>query len=279
MRLDRFLRLLVPSVAVLGRSPLRVVLDGADYFLKRIHPEWADLPPASLRVRIGVGNQIIRNHRQFINSGIDLVSDLERRGYFGPDSHVLELGCGCGRNAVAFTRRLSHRGSYTGQDVDREMIGWCQKNLGRTNAKFYFADIFSVVYNPRGVSMSDYSLPAADASITLIVALSVFSHLLYDDFVRYVRECSRVLAADGHMHLTVFLMDAIRGRLGDRWTFAHRVNGCRVESLKYPEAAVAYELEVVRGILADNGLNIVEIYGHEHTQQTIIARRAGTKSA
>lgn len=273
MRLDKYLRKVVPSVAVLGRTPMAVVLDAADYILRKIRPEWADLPPASLRIRIGVGNQILRNHRQFIDSGNDLVSDLARRGYFSPNARVLELGCGCGRNAVAFARLLSADGFYVGQDVDRRMVRWCRENLERENVRFYHANIFSSVYNPDGISMRQYSLPAPDASMTLTVALSVFSHLLYADFVRYVAECARVLASGGHMHLSVFLLDSIEGRLGDRWTFAHRMEGCRVESLKYPEAAVAYDHATVERILAEHGLSIVEIYGHEHTQQTIIARK------
>jgi len=52
---DKFLRMIVPSVPPLARTPVATVLDIADYFLKKGHPEWSMLPPASLRMRIGVG--------------------------------------------------------------------------------------------------------------------------------------------------------------------------------------------------------------------------------
>lgn len=273
MRVDRILRLVVPSVPVLARTPLAPVLDLADYFIKRTHPEWAHLPPASLRMRIGVGNHILRNHKYFIESGQAIVSELEGRGYLKPDSHVLELGCGCGRNAIAISKFLSKSGTYIGQDVDSEMIQWCQTHLQTERVHFYHADVFSKVYNPKGTPADSYSFPSADGSTSLIISISVFSHLLYSDFSHYVRESSRVLSSGGHLHMTLFLLDFLKSRLGDRWTFSHKLDNCYVDSLRYPEAAVAFELDTVQQILSSNGLSIVDIYNKDLHQQTLIARK------
>lgn len=253
---------------------MAAVLDLADAVIKRRHPEWAALPPASLRMRIGVGNRILRNHRYFIESGRELIDELAGKGYLTPGSRVLELGCGCGRNAIAFAAFVGGTGTYVGQDVDADMIAWCQQHLQTPRVAFHHANLFSKVYNPSGQPVAAYRLPADDDAITLVASVSVFSHLLYGDARHYIRECARVLAPGGHLHLTLFLLDYLQGRLGDRWTFAHRVDGCYVDSLRYPEAAVAFELATLREMLADHGLSIAEIYNIDRHQQTVIARRA-----
>jgi SAM-dependent methyltransferase len=273
MKKDKILRSLVPSVPVLARTPLTPLLDLADYFIKKAHPEWAHLPPASLRMRIGVGNRILRNHSHFIESGKSIVNELNGKGYLKSDSQVLELGCGCGRNAIAISRFLDQTGTYTGQDVDLEMIRWCSRNLQTENVRFYHADIYSKVYNPKGVSVDSYSFPVTGNSVNLIFSISVFSHLLDADFLHYVRESSRILLPGGHLHMTLFLLDFLKDRLGDRWTFSHKINKCFVDSLRYPEAAVAYELDTVKEILSANNLSVVEIYNKDLHQQTLIARK------
>jgi len=273
MKTDRILRVLIPSVPVLARTPIAPLLDMADYFLKKSHPEWRDLPPASLRMRIGVGNRILRNHKYFIESGDAIVTELSNKGYLHADSHILELGCGCGRNARAFARFINDKGSYVGQDVDQEMITWCQRYLQTEKVKFFHADIYSKVYNPTGKQVDNYTFPAIDSSITLIVSVSVFSHLLYPDFSHYIRESSRVLSSGGYLHMTLFLLDFLKNRLGDRWTFSHKLENCYVDSLRYPEAAVAYELNTVQKILASNKFSITEIYNQDLHQQTLIARK------
>jgi len=270
---NNMLRRLVPSVPVLARTPVAGMLDVADYFVKRRHSEWAKLPPASLRMRIGVGNTILNNHAAFIRHADDFVAELSERGYLTPRSQVLELGCGCGRNARAFKEFLGPEGRYTGQDVDAEMIAWCNTHLGDARARFEHADLLSLVYNPTGKSTSDYRFPAADGSISLIVAVSVFSHLLYDDANHYIRESSRVLMPGGRLHMTHFIMDYIRPYLGQRWTFAHKQDRCYVENARYPEAAVAFDLAVIKDMLEEHGLAFETIYNEKSHQQTVIARK------
>ncbi len=273
MKKDRILRLLVPSVPVLARTPITLLLDAGDYLLKKVHPEWAHLPPASLRMRIGVGNRILRNHQYFLESGQAIVTELNAKGYLQPSSKVLELGCGCGRNAVAISRYLGQPGSYVGQDVDFQMIQWCQNNLQTDRVRFEHADVYSKVYNPRGKPPESYAFPSANGATTLIISVSVFSHLLYPDFARYIRESGRVLSSDGYLHMTLFLLDFLKPRLGDRWTFSHKLDNCYVDSLRYPEAAVAYDLETVTHMLSQSNLSVAEIYNKDLHQQTLIARK------
>jgi len=268
--IDRFVRRLVPSAAVLGRSRLAPLLDLADRAVTWRHPEWRGLPPASLRVRIGVGNRILMNQRDFLDHGRRTVEELDRRGCLRPGAAVLELGCGCGRNAIALAGYLDETGRYVGQDVDAEMIDWCRRHLSGGRFRFFHADVHSAVYNPGGRRLSDYRLPCDDGTADTVIAVSVFSHLLHEDFVRYLEECGRVLAREGRLYMTLFLMDAIRPRLGDRWSFAHRRGEAYIESPSLPEAAVAYDLATVERALAEAGLTIVDLYNEEFHQQTLI---------
>jgi cyclopropane fatty-acyl-phospholipid synthase-like methyltransferase len=190
-----------------------------------------------------------------------------------PGSAVLELGCGCGRIALALLGYLEPRGRYVGQDVDLQMIEWCRRHIRAENFRFEHADLFSKVYNPAGKPVAGYRFPAEEGSTSLIISVSVFSHLLYDDFRHYVGESGRVLSRGGKLHMTLFALDFMKERLGDRWTFAHEMGRCRVESRRYPEAAVAYELATVRELLSEAGLSIADIYNQDLHQQTIIAMK------
>ena len=271
---DILIRKLIPSAPVFAKiRGVGKILDFADGLIKRKHPEWSHLPPASLRLRIGVGNKILKNHSHFIESGISIVLELKNKGYLEQNSTVLELGCGCGRNALSLSKFLGESGTYVGQDVDVDMISWCEKNLQSKNFHFYYADIFSKVYNPAGKPVDSYVFPAETNSCSLIFAVSVFSHLLYKDFNHYISQCSRVLKVGGHLHITLFILDFMKNRLNDRWTFSHKLDNCYVENLKFPEAAVAYELNMVENILSSHNLQIAEIYNKDSHQQTIISKK------
>ncbi len=270
---DKLLRKIIPSVTLLARTPVASLLDILDYFIKLKHKEWSHLPPASLRMRIGVGNKLLHNHYFFIESGNAIVQELNVRGYLNSGSHILELGCGCGRHAIALMKFLGEYGSYIGQDVDKEMINWCRNHLINDRFKFYDADIFNSVYNPTGGPVDKYEFPANDNSISLIISDSVFTHMLYKEFCHYLAQCNRVLSNNRYLHMTLFLMDFIKGRLNNRWSFSYKLDNCYVESLKYPEAAVAYELEVVKKILSKHNFSVCEIYKKEGIQQTIVAKK------
>jgi len=270
---DKLLRKLVPSVPLLARTPIAFLLDIADYFIKIRYPEYSHLPPASLRIRIGVGNKLLRNHSLFIDVGRFYVNDLINKQYLNPQSHIFEIGCGCGRLAMEFSRVLDEDGHYVGQDIDREMIAWCQKHLQNARLHFDHADIFSAVYNPKGRHVVEYEFSVRDNSVTLVVATSVFTHLLYQDFSHYIKESSRILSNGGHLYASFFIMDYVKSSLGDRWSFPHRQDNCYVENLKYPEAAVAYDLEVIRRTLSNEDFSIVEIYNKDLAQQIIVAKK------
>jgi SAM-dependent methyltransferase len=222
-------------------------------------------------MRIGVGNRLLRNAAVF-DQAQSIVRRCVEKGLVGDGARVLDLGSGIGRNAVALRDHVRLE-SYDGIDVDAEMVAWCQSHLADDTMRFHHSDVFSRVYNPAGGPVAGYKLPLDTASVTFSLGVSVFSHLLADDFAHYAAELGRVTAPGGFGSHTFFLLDHIDVLLGDRWTFAHQMDGCRLESRKYPEAAVAYWEADVRSTFAEHGLEVVEILDTEFHQQTLVIRR------
>jgi SAM-dependent methyltransferase len=126
--------------------------------------------------------------------------------YLQPGSNVLDIGCGCGRNARSLIRNpLVLR--YTGFDIIRENIEWCNQflaPLARAAANFLHYDVFSAEYNPGAVLRGvDVVFPCEDRDAGLIFANSVFTHLLEPDARHYLREIARTLKPGGHALLSI----------------------------------------------------------------------------
>jgi len=238
----RLLRRLIPSIPVLTRSRLLFLpLDLLDAALARIFPELRGLPPARLRIRTGVRSKFVFNQVWFRYSHRSFWEDAFAAGWVEPDSSILDIGSGSGRAAVALREYGKeagrYRGTYTGVDVDREMVEWCQGAYPK-NFRFIALDAHSRVYNPKG-SSGPTVLPVEDASQDFVFALSLFTHLLEQDLTSYLAEAQRVLRPGGRLLATVFCLESLE--LGGRWTFEHPRGAARLESERYPEAAVAYE--------------------------------------
>jgi SAM-dependent methyltransferase len=262
----------LPSTPVLARWPVFPrALDAADWVLHRRDPRYAALPPASLRIRIGVGNRLLRNAEIFDDAHA-IIRRYVEEGWVADGARVLDLGSGIGRNAVALRDQIEVA-SYDGIDVDTEMVAWCRKYLAGPTTRFHHADLYSAVYNPGGQPVAGYQLPLSTSSITFSLGISVFSHLVAGDAAHYASELGRVTAPGGFGCHTFFLLDHLDGHLGDRWTFKHQLDGCRVESTKYPEAAVAYREADVRAMFARHDFDVVAVLDVDRHQQTVVIRR------
>lgn len=278
MSLDRRLRDWIPSLAKLTHNRLVMFpLDLIDRLVNLPFREARRLPPNRFRLRVGVDNRLLFNAFHYRYHAVDFWMHALARGLVRPDSDILDLGCGCGRYAVTL-RRLNYKGwrftgHYTGLDIDREMIRWCQNHFPPRRFTFVWADRYSKVYNPQGQS-GPYRLPFDDARFDFVFSTSLFTHLLEEDLVNYLRETARVLRPGGVMSMTVFCLDTFRERgwLGQRFRFAHPRGAAHLESLRYPEAAVAYTRDYLLQQCRDAGLIDPTLTGGT-MQQDLQARR------
>jgi SAM-dependent methyltransferase len=171
---------------------------------------------------------------------------------------VLEIGCGIGRMARVLVPVLAPPGSYDGFDVVRSGIDWCRAHYVRTPAPFRFhhADLRNDAYNPDGAApASAYRFPYDDRSFDLVLATSVFTHLLAATADRYLSEAARVLARGGRMFATwLLLTDEICRALPPPFV---RLDGSlpgAVADPAVPESAVAYDERWLRARLDTHGL-------------------------
>jgi SAM-dependent methyltransferase len=123
---------------------------------------------------------------------------------------VLDFGCGCGRLARALIagERLPRPQRYLGIDLHLGMIRWCQAHLSPLAPEFAFEhhDVFNRGLNPTS-ERSTEGFPAADGAFTLVLAWSVFTHLIEPQIPHYLRETARVLRPGGTVLSTWFLFE------------------------------------------------------------------------
>ncbi len=123
-----------------------------------------------------------------------------------PDTTVLDIGCGCARAARVLLPSARVK-RYVGFDVIPQSIDWCNRFLTPLfpqRASFLHFDIFSAEYNPGGkLHAADLVFPCADHSFYLVVAASLFTHLLEPDSIHYLSEVGRILSKRGCAALSI----------------------------------------------------------------------------
>jgi SAM-dependent methyltransferase len=123
---------------------------------------------------------------------------------------VFDFGCGCGRIArqlALASRPMPKR--YVGVDLHAGMISWASENLTRTlpNFSFIHQNVYNAGFNPDPTLPRTAPFPIEAASVTLLIATSVFTHLVQSQAEVYLDEVSRVLRPDGVMIASFFLFE------------------------------------------------------------------------
>ncbi|AZO70243.1 MAG: methyltransferase domain-containing protein [Mesorhizobium sp.] len=185
-----------------------------------------------------------------------------------PQHHVLEIGCGIGRDAIPLSTILSD-GSYVGVDIIGRSIEWCTANIGARNPNFKFVhyDVDDQLHNPGGTTSTEaIVLPIEDRSIDRIFLFSVFTHMYQEDIEHYLHEFSRVLKPDGLVYATTFIYDdaVLESARSTNKTifnlrFEHELHeGCRINNLEYPLGAVAFTRELWQKMLIAGGMKLAK---------------------
>lgn len=140
-----------------------------------------------------------------LTPGAFAIPHLPRQQY----ESVLDFGCGCGRVARQLLVQEARPRRYAGVDIHRGMIKWCKQNLTPldSNFQFYHHNVYSLSIAPDNSRNLTLSLPVEDSAFTLVIAHSVFTHLLQEQAKYYLSEVARVLRDDGIARTTWFLFD------------------------------------------------------------------------
>lgn len=207
---------------------------------------------------------------------------VQRTG-LAPGERVLDLGSGIGRLAMALHRE-GPKIRYDGLEIVRYGVEWCRKTFREApDFRFHHADIHNSFYNPFGrTPAQEFRFPFADASLDLVFATSVFSHLMPNTTRHYLSEIARVLVPGGRAYFTYFRADASRGA-GAAFSFSEMSDGAAVESKAEPELAVAYqraqltEWAEAHGLVCDADWpgNWAALEGHDFQDAILLGKGQG----
>jgi len=192
---------------------------------------------------------------------------------------VLDFGCGCGRLARQLIQQHPRPARYVGIDRHKGMIEWCRANLAPAapGFEFFHHDVLHPELNPHGTP-GHVPFPVKDGDVTLLIAWSVFTHLLEPDAEFYIRELARVLHPTGIAVTTWFLFDK-----GDFPMMQEFQNALLINS-QDPTNAVIFDRDWMLTQLARAGLTVTtvrppQIRGFQwtlHIQQQAADRVAAT---
>jgi SAM-dependent methyltransferase len=215
---------------------------------KKIKYEGVILPPRYLRF---CGDNF-KNDDYFLKSAIKEAERLKKQFNMSENCRVLDLGCGPGRLAIGINKTFGKIAHYQGVDVDKVSIDWCNRYIHRyhPNCHFLRINIQNERYNPDGEDFSTlFKLPFQDHSFNIIYLYSVFSHLMTEDVIIYLKEFYRLLDKQGKIFLTAFTEENVP-------EVSVNPPGYRRASWKGPLHCVRFNKQYFLTLLKDNGFEL-----------------------
>jgi SAM-dependent methyltransferase len=234
-----------------------------------VQQEW--IPPLTLRAHVGRLEDYERIPEEYI-AYLKLLCGLTM------ESSLLDIGCGSGRFARhLLTAPHLFRGIYRGFDIDARSIDWARKNIpnGSADVAFTHVDLVNRNYHPGGrLNAEEYRFGYEDNTFDVVLAMSVFTHLLPPTMETYFREIARVMKPTGKALLTFLLLDGQPPGLGreaaEYWRkfLNHlKVDGQWQHHQDYsvicpavPEAMTAHQMEAVDRRLDAAGLRVESVH-------------------
>ena len=194
--------------------------------------------------------------------GIELANFCRNELRLTPGGRLLDVGCDFGRLAIALGDYLDNGGEYEGFDPQREHVLWAKQSWmpNHRSSAFHIANIRNRIYNPGGaLSPTEFVFPYQDARFDVVVAHSLFSYLLAEEFAHYAAEIARVLKPGGRLLATFFLFDEEAGQathsLGDPYCFRYRTGPITFMGPNRGGLG-AYDEKYVRQVLRENGMEV-----------------------
>lgn len=211
------------------------------------------LPLPNQRMMLHIGAQTTENFFVVADAWAQVLSR-----FILPGSHVLDIGCGCGRTARILTNNQNVE-RYTGFDVIEPYILWCNRYFGEIyhdRFRFYHLDVRTARYNPEGkLTCKTAKFPAKSSAVDFLYAASLFTHLMPDDLRSYAAEMYRVLTVEG------LALVSIHDQPGHEKKFTGS------------EDRADYDSEYFESIMNEMGFEIEEDIGDLCGQRTFLMRK------
>ena len=249
-------RLLV-QVARSVRTSVYKSVTPLDYVFRFMN-QLKQYPPLHLRRHVGGINA------GFNGPGYEFVAYLRLLAQLRDGDFLWDIGCGCGMLELAL-QDLGWQGHLIGTDIHKPCIDWAQENIGTrfTGYKFIHMDIYNAAYWRKGtLSAQEWLDGFGEKGFDVIVAKSLFTHILPDELSVYLKGIADRLKSRGKALLTFFILSEEQARFAvsgkNRLSFhPYGENGCcAVRNPLAPTAAVAYEQHYLMESLRDAGFKV-----------------------
>jgi SAM-dependent methyltransferase len=192
---------------------------------------------------------------------------------------VFDFGCGCGRLARQLIQQQPRPRTYLGVDLNRPLVVWCQENLSPAAPNFEFRhhDVwYPGIWNAGDDKPAVASFPVADDSQTLVIAHSVFTHLIEAHAEYYLKEAARALSPSGVFYSTWFLFDKRLFPMMQDFQNALYIND------QNPTNAVIFDRDWLVDAAGRNGLVVTAAYPPEvrgfHWRIEMMAAASGAEA-
>jgi ubiquinone/menaquinone biosynthesis C-methylase UbiE len=237
------------------------LLEPLDWAARRINL-LEHYPPLALRRHVGFLGDMGADAAEF-------TAYLRLLAGMGPSSHVLDLGAGCGKLELALENVIGPEGRCVAVDIHRPSIQWAQRTIGTRHPHFQFvhADIHHESYWPSGrLDARQFFADFRETDFDLVIAKSLFTHMLPAELGLYLHEAARRLKPGGIAFFTFFLLRSEQPE--NHWseksqlTFAPYPPAppCWVRYVNSPPSAVAYPESYIRTQLEAANLHIQNNY-------------------
>jgi len=134
---------------------------------------------------------------------------LQWESFAGKD--ILDVGCGS-RFTLALINRQIPIGSYTGIEINKEIVDFFKQEVEPEDARFRYAhwNVHNDMYNTDGIPMTQFAeLPVA-GDYDLIWLFSVFTHLDPDDAFALLKLMRQKIRPQGKLFFTTHTNHTIR---------------------------------------------------------------------
>jgi SAM-dependent methyltransferase len=196
---------------------------------------------------------------------------------FRGNQHLLDVGCGYGKTALALLRTIRPPGSYTGFDIDRKNVQFMNTLFQQLGVHGHFrADYFPIRnrYYPHpdaDQTADEFIFPYQADSFDCAVLHSVFTHMLSEGVANYAFNLARVVRTGGNILVSVFLLQNSPKEEPEAgpWAESSRRQGLqqppdptdwgrlKVLNPKLPEFLVAYNLDYLTATFRRAGCRLV----------------------
>ena len=240
-----------------ARNAGYMALSPLDYAF-RLAIQLKQYPPLHLRRSVGGMSA------GFNGPGYEFVAYLRLLAALRGGDSVWDLACGCGMLELAL-QDLGWEGSLIGTDIDKASIGWAQRNIGAhiPRQKFVHMDIYNEAYHRKGKLSTKAWLDSFNENeFDIVIAKSLFTHVLPDEQTIYLRGIADRLKPGGKALLTFFVLSEGQARLAssgkNRISFQpySEDERCAVRLPLAPHAAVAYEQRYLEERFRDAGFKM-----------------------